>query len=128
MLKGVITVDEHVRVVRCTHHGTQGRRCAHASSVGDAHTGAILKRDPAPRVDGLRLREHEGVALASRLFRGQPLQSSCGRAGLVADANMCGPRVQTDSQGRSEDRVGLPNLDIPPPMSRHPQSYSRPRG
>src|SRR5438094_919687 len=55
-----------LRVVGRAHDGEDAFGRSYPGAVGDAYAGRVLQRDPAPRVDGLRLREQERVLLARR--------------------------------------------------------------
>ena len=78
--------------------------------VGDADAGRVLQRDPAARVDRLRLRVEERMLLARGLRRIEPLEAGCRRRGRVADAHQ-GPPPQPDVQRRAEDRIGGAELE-----------------
>ena len=112
------------RVPRRAHHGDELGRRPDRRAVGDADLRRVLDRDPAARVDRLRLREEEGVLLARGLGRGEPLQAGGARSGRVADTHAVGARGKRDRQGRAENGVGGADLEA---RGRRTSPRSRPR-
>ena len=81
---------------------TQLRRSADRRGVGDAHRRRVLERDPAARVDRLRLGEQERVPLARGLRRLEPLE-----------ARGAGPRRVGDPRRGRRPRAASPRAPHP---------------
>ena len=105
-VEAVVAVGRGVRIVGGAHHRPQPLRRADAGAVGHPHGRAVLQRDPAPRMDRLRLGEQEGTRAAGGLLRGQPLQARGLGARLVRHPD-AGRRRREDHRERgAENRVG----------------------
>ena len=89
------------------HHDADAVRRGDAGAIREAHRGRVLQRREAARMDGLRLREHEGLLLAQRLRRFQPLQAGGFGRGVVVDAHLRRGVLQSDRELRAELRVAL---------------------
>ena len=105
-VEAVVAVGRRVRVVGGAHHRPQPLRRPDAGAVGHPHRRAVLQRDPAPRVDRLRLREHEGVLAAGSLLGSQPLQPRGLRARLVGHPSPGRLRRQDHGERGAQHRVG----------------------
>ena len=88
------------------HQRDQVGRHVHHRVVGEAHAGAVLRRQPAPAIDRLRLREQHRVDPAARAGRRHPQQRARARRGLVLDLDAADRGRHGDRQRRAEQRVG----------------------
>ena len=101
-----LAIERRLGVVGGAHHRPQRGGRAHGRAVGDPHTGCVLQRDPAPRMNRLRLREHERVCLAGRLRRLEPLDAGGARARRVGDPHLRGGPREAHLERSAKNRVG----------------------
>jgi hypothetical protein len=106
----VLSRSRRLRIVFRAHDSQQLFGCSNNGCIGYADCGSILERNPAARIDGLRLTEKERVFPASRLGRCEPLQGlGLGTAGVM-DTHPGGLRWQVYRERRTQNLVSRPEL------------------
>ena len=105
-LEGVVAVPDGIGIVVGAHQHHHVRTRGHVRAVGVAHARRVLQRHPRPRVDLLRLAEHEGQLLALGHRRLQPLQAGRLRRGGVGHPHLGIALRGVDAELAAQHRVG----------------------